>query len=319
MNDPTDQPIDIEEQRKWLIDFRTQHKLSWSELSRRTGIPQSTIAAFGGKGYGGNEQQLAEKVYRHRQFLTAQAQIEIVPPKTPGYFDTPTSRQLWTTLQMAQRGRIVVAALGPGLGKTTTARHYAGCFSNVFYAVMRPSTSGVNNMQMAVLSAMGEKDATGTPQKLTDRILAKVTNLQNPLLILDETQHLSEKALEEIRGWNDHAGLGIALLGNEGLLMRLEGGSRRIAYAQLYSRVSLRIVRPLPLEGDVDALAAAWDIVDDQVARYLRKICMLPGGLRSGTMALELASMLAMSEQAELGESHLVDAWAQLSSRSVLA
>lgn len=319
MNDPATQPIDVEEQRKWLIDFRTQQSLSWSEVSKRVGVPAGTLSQFGSeKGYSGDESKLAQKVYAYRQLIAAQAALAVDAPEAPGYFETPTSRQLGHTLAMAQRGRIVVAAMGPGLGKTFTARHFQSCFPNVFLCTMTPSTAGVNNMQVEVLEALGERDPVGTPQKLTRRIRQRVKDLRNPLLILDEAQHLSEKALEEIRGWNDAEGLGIALFGNEGVLQRLEGGNRRAAFAQLFSRVSLRVVRSLPLRGDIDALAEAWKIEDEDALAYLHKICMTPGGLRSGSMALELAWMLASAEGRRLSSGDLQDAWAQLSNSRVL-
>lgn len=320
MNDPAAQPIDIDEQRHWLIDHRNQLAASWSEMAKRTGIPQGTISQFGSeKGYAGNEQQVAEKVYRYRQMLATQATIAVEAPEVPGFFNTPTSQQLEQVLTMAQRGRIVVGALGPGLGKTMTARRFMTCYPNVIYVAMTPSTAGVNTMQIEVLEAMGDRDAVGTPQKLSRRIRERLRNMRHPLLILDEAQHLSEKALEEIRSWHDAEGVGIALLGNEGVLQRLEGGNRRLAFAQLFSRVSLKVVRSLPLNGDIDALAEAWGIFNEPLIAYLRKVCMTPGGLRSGTMALELASMIAASDGKPLELSALQDAWVQLSSRAVTA
>lgn len=320
MNDPAAQPIDIAEQRNWIIDYRKQTSLSWAELAKRTGIPQGTLSQFGSdRGYAGNEQRVAEQVFRFRQYLAAQATIEVEAPILPDFFDTLTSQQLQHALTLAQRGRMVVAAMGPGTGKTKTARHFAACYPNVFLSTMSPSTAGVNNMQIEVLESLGERDAAGTPQKLSRRIRERLSAVRNPLLVIDEVQHLSEKALEEIRSWNDSVGAGIALFGNESLLQRLEGGNRRIAYAQLYSRVGFKIVRSLPLAGDVDAMAAAWNIHDEAIIGFLRRICMTPGGLRNGTMALELASMIAAAEQSVLSLEALQDAWAQLSSRAVLS
>lgn len=320
MNDPKATPVDTEEQRNWLIDHRRTTGASWAEMAKRTGIAQGTLSQFGSdKGYGGNEAKVAEDVYRYRQFLASQATIEVEAPELPGYFESETSRQLTGLLTWAQRGRIVVAALGPGLGKSKTAAQYAACYPNVFVATMTPSSSGVNNMQVEVLEALGETNASGTPQKLSRRIRTRVANLRNPLLIIDEAQHLSEKAIEEIRGWNDSTNVGIALFGNESVIQRLEGGSRRAAFAQLYSRVSMRMVRSLPLNGDVDALALAWNIHNEPTIATLRKVCMTPGGLRSGTMALELASMLASAEKSVVGSGHIQDAWAQLTTRAVLS
>ena len=325
MNDLSSTPpsasrIDIEDQRNWIVDHRKQTGMSWSELAKRTGIAQGTISQFGGEhGYAGDEEKVAEKVLRFRQLLAAQASIQVDAPELPGYFETETSKQLTSMLAWAQRGRVVLAALGAGLGKTSAAKQFRACYSNVFLATMTPATAGVNTMQIEVLEALGEKNASGTPQKLSRRIRERVANVGSPLLIVDEAQHLSEKALEEIRGWYDAAGLGIALFGNVGVLQRLQGGNRSDAFAQLFSRVSLKVVRLLPLGGDVDAMAQAWGIFDDSVIAYLRKICMTPGGLRGGTMALELGSMIAASEKKPLALDHLQDAWAQLSSRTVLS
>lgn len=319
MNDPSATPVDIEEQRNWLIDHRRQINASWAELAKRTGIAQGTISQFGSdRGYAGDEQKVAEQVYRYRQLLASQAAIEVEAPEAPGFFETETSKQLTNMLGWAQRGRVVVAAMGPGTGKTSTARQYQACYPNVCLATMSPSTAGVNNMQIEVLEALGEKDPVGTPQKLSKRIRDIVGKMRLPLIVLDEAQHLSEKALEEIRSWNDATGVGIALFGNIGVLQRLEGGNRRDTFAQLFSRVSLRVVRPLPLTADIDTMAQAWNIHDEKLKAYLRRVCMKPGGLRSGTMALELASMIAASERRPLAIENLQDAWAQLSSRSVL-
>ncbi|MEQ1499168.1 MAG: AAA family ATPase [Novosphingobium sp.] len=318
MNDPAETPVDIADQKAWLLDYH--RKLgSWTQVAKRLGIAQGTISQFGSaKGYGGDEQKVAETIFRFRQMLTAQAQIEVEAPVRPGYFETETSRELTNLLNWAQRGKIVVAALGPGLGKTMTSRNFQACCANVFHATMTPSTAGVNTMQIEVLEALGEKNAVGTPQKLSRRIRERVGNLSNPCIVIDEAQHTSEKALEEIRSWHDATGVGIALLGNIGVMQRLEGGNRASAFAQLYSRVSLKMIRNLPLQGDVNALAEAWEIGDAGVIGMLGKICMTPGGLRNGSHALELACMIAASERQVLALSHLQDAWAQLSSRAVL-
>lgn len=320
MNDPAATTIDIEEHRQWLKDHRAATGASWSELARRTGVPTGTLSQFGGaNGYAGDESKPAEGVYRYRQLLLAQAEIEIEAPEIPDWYETQTSRDLGNLLRMAQRGRIVVAAMGAGLGKTKTARRHKACFPNVYIATMSPSSAGVNNMQIEVLEALGERDASGTPQKLSRRIRERVRDAKGTLIIIDEAQHLSEKALEEIRSWHDAVGVGIALLGNESVLQRLEGGSRRAVFAQLFSRLALRLPRSQPLRADIDAMIEAWDVSGAAEAAFIHKIGMTPGALRGATMALELASMIAASEHRTLALDHLQDAWAQLSSRPVLA
>ena len=319
MNDPTKQPIDIEEQRAWLKDHRTSNGSSWSTLSKRMGIPAGTLSQFGGSGYSGDEQRLAEQVYRYRQTLVHQASIAIEAPDVPDFFDTETSNELTRLLGWGQRGRLVVAAMGPGTGKTKTAKQFTACFNNVFMSTMTPSTAGVNNMQQEVLASLGDPDAVGTPQKLSRRIRERVKDLTNPLLIIDEAQHLSEKAIEEIRSWHDATGVGIALFGNIGVMQRIEGGSRKAAFAQLYSRIGLRMLRPVPLQADCDALAVAWEVTSDKEMAFIRKVGTMPGGLRGATMMLELAWMLSASERQPINVGHMQDAWQQLSTRAIAA
>jgi DNA transposition AAA+ family ATPase len=184
---------------------------------------------------------------------------------------------------------------------------------------MAPSNAGVNNMQQEVAAALGLGDVTGTPQKLTRMICDRLRNLGNPLLIFDEAQHMSAASLEEIRGWHDRIGLGLALFGNMGVMQRLEGNGRKADFAQLFSRVGMRLVRMLPLQGDMDALAAAWRVHGDREIAQIRKVASQPGGLRNATKMLELGWMMAASEGQPLAVDHLQDAWMQLSSRAIAA
>lgn len=321
MNDPKDQPIDIDEQRKWLEEYKRDTGLSWQQLATRlgTGINKSTLGLFVTGNYAGRLEPLAEAVFRFRQTLVAQAALRAEGPEIPGYFETETSSQLIRLLQYAQRGRVTVGALGAGIAKTTTAAYFKACNSNVYLVTIFPSTSGIYGMLKTVLKALGVPNASGSPEVLSTMVMDRVRNLANPLLIFDEAQHLTVRAIEEIRGWYDVTGVGIALLGNKSLLQQLEGGSRSDAFAQIYSRVSLRIVKLQPLDADIDALLDAWRIRDAKVSAEIHRIAKLPGALRNATWTLELAHMLAMGGKEELAVNHVQDAWAQLSSRSVAA
>lgn len=319
MNNPENQPVDINDMREWLIDHKRATGMSWTDLSKRTGIAAGTLSQFGSaKGYAGDEQRLADQVYRYRQQLAAQAAIKVTAPEIPGYFAGPTAQDIITALSWAQRGRVVVVATGAGMGKTTTEKHYQASVSNVWIATIRPSSAGVMNMQQTVLAALGDREANGPPNKLTALIIAKLQGTGG-LLIIDEAQHLSEKALEEIRSWHDETGVGIVLSGNIKVLSRLEGGNRRDDFAQLFSRVAHRVVRALPLAGDADALCDAWDLGDEMSRKAVREICMKPGALRGATFTLELAHMIAASEGVGVTAGHIRDCWAQLSTRQVAA
>jgi len=321
MNDPKSQPIDVEEQRAWLEEFKRDSGLPWSQIAGRLGpdFKSSTISLFVTGKYAGRLDWIAEAIFRFRQTLVAQAAIRAEGPEIPGYFPTETSDRLIRLLHYAQRGRITVGALAAGISKTTVAHYFQACNSNVFVITVFPSTSGIFGMLKAVLKSLGVPNAAGSPEVLSNQVMDRVRNLANPLLVFDEAQHLTVRAIEEIRGWYDLTGVGICLLGNKSLLQQLEGGNRSDAFAQIFSRVSLRVVKLRPTTADVDALLEAWRIHDEKIAAEIHRIAQLPGALRSATWTLELAHMIAAGGKEELTVGDVQDAWAQLSSRSVAA
>ena len=321
MNDPKDQPIAIEEQRAWLAEHKQATGLSWKQLAGRIGVNHSTLSLFVGNNYNAPGDKIADAVFRYRQTLASQAALKGDVPEIPTYYETPTSLKLLHLLSWAQRGRIVVGALSPGLGKTIAAKHYTACNANVFMVTITPATSKLNSMMNAVMPALGRPGAVHyyRTHALSRMIVDTVKSLGNPLLIVDEAQHLDERAIEEIRSWHDAVGLGIAFLGNAGLLQTLEGGARQIARAQLFSRISLPFEAIRPQVADVEAMLDAWRIRDPKICDFVHTIAMKPGALRGATFALELAFMIASSLREDLALGHVQDAWAQLSRRPVAA
>jgi DNA transposition AAA+ family ATPase len=316
MNNPENLPVDVSEQREWLLEHKSVTSSSWTALASQTGIPHGTLSVFAGGKYQGDNERIAREIYRFRQHLSTQRELAMEAPEVPPYFDTPTSVRLTALLTWGHRGRIVVAATGPGCGKTKAAENYRDSMSNVWLVTLAPSSSGINSMQIKVLAALGERDARGSMQQLSQRICDRVRN-SNGLIILDESQHLLDRTIDEIRSWHDETGVGIAFFGNETVLARIEGGQRRAAFAQLYSRIGMRLVQNLPLADDARALADAWEVHDEKQTDFIIKKSQQPGGLRTVTRMMELGVMVAASEKQPLELSHLQHAWAQLVSRPI--
>ncbi len=317
MNTPDSLPVDVQAERHWLNEHKAATGASWTVLAQQTGVASGTLSAWAIDKYAGDNERVARAVFRYRQHLTTQAELDVEAPEIPGFVETPTSRRLQAMLQWAHvRGRIVAAACGPGTGKTISADNYRSAVSNVWLITMRPSTAGVNNMLIATLAALGEKGARGSSQALSERVVERVTNA-SALLIYDEAQHLSERSLEEIRSWHDAVGVGIALFGNETVLARIEGGSRKAAFAQLFSRVAMRHHQGVPSVQDAEAIATAWGIEEAGERRFCTAKAKMPGGLRTITMMLELATMIAAAEGEQRSIKQMQEAWAQLVSRPI--
>lgn len=309
----------IAEQIEWLRAHRDELGASWSDIGQWTGIPGGTVSQLcGAKGYSGNRRKYADMIAAYRQTLAAQAEISVDLPEKPGYFETPTSQAITQYLYWGQRGRIVLIVTGAGQGKTETARQFQVSNSGTWIATMTPSTSGIMPMQQRVLRSMGEKHTVGSPAALSEMICDILRKRKHGLLIIDEAQHLSVKALEEIRSWYDDTGVGIALMGNERVQQSIDGVSRAADFAQLFSRVALRLIRTRAVPGDAEALAAAWGVTDPAMIDFLQQIVMRPGAIRGATFALEVAHMLAVAQGVQVNALHLKKAFAQLSSTKVL-
>ena len=317
MINPDAQPIDVDDMRDWLIEHRHSTGLSYNQLSKLTGIHASTLSVFKGNNYKGDNDKIARELFRYRQSLSNQKKLTITAPEVPTYFETATSKELMTLLTTAHRGRLTFCAGGPGIGKTETAKEYRERAAQVWLVTVLPSMNSINKLCMAVLRAMNDRTGKNN-STLSQYILNKLED-SHGLLIFDDAQHLNLEQVEEIRGWYDITGTGVALLGNEEVVSRMQGGSRQAAFAQLYSRVGLRMIRNVPLRDDIIAMADEWQIQDEKAVQFLMQIGRKPGGLRSCTHALEIAGILAKSKDQELSVDHISAAWAQLNHNPIAA
>lgn len=318
MINPDTTPVDIEEQREWLLSYKSTKGFSWATLGSLVGIPGGTISSFGSNNYAGNNAKIAAEIFKYRQTLETQATREIGLAKGPGYFDTRTSARIRGLLIEAQRGRVTLAATSPGTGKTMTAREYAASASNVWLVSMRKSARTVNAMTMLVLKSMAIQIKGGWGTQLSELVIDRMRGRRG-LLIVDEANHLTIDQFEEIRSWHDESGCGVCFLGNEELLMRISAGSRSDAFARLHSRIAQSHEQTLPLADDVDAFCDAWQLDDAPMRDLLKRIALTPaaGGLRECAQIVEQASFIAADENRPLSFADLREAKATRATRNI--
>ncbi|MDE0880702.1 MAG: AAA family ATPase [Sphingomonas bacterium] len=309
MNNPDNMPVDVEEQREWVLAEKSQRGISWAALGELAGVPGGTLSTFGTGNYGGNNERVAKLIYRYRQLLASQAERTHGLVIAPSFFETPTSRRLRALLIVAHMGRITVGATGPGTGKTITLKEYQASVANCWVATMKPSTETPFAMMKQILRALNMTVAGGGKDQLSQLIADRVRGRRG-LLVIDEANHLSLKAIEELRSIHDDTDVGLAMFGNEELLMRIRGGVRSDAFARLNSRIAQSHIQNLPLEEDVEAFCDAWALNDAGMRAMLVRVALTPGagGLRECRQIVEQASMLANDEGRPLNLSDLRDA-----------
>lgn len=286
--------------------------LSQASVARETGLSASALNQRLKGVYRGDNEAVDAKLQRwldaRRERRSADAQM----PEAPAWVQTPSARRIRSALSYAQiAGDISVIYGGAGVGKTSTAIEYQGQAPNVWIATMTPATAVVGAALERIAIAIGLRP-TGRASRIEGEIIDRLQGTQG-LLVIDEGQHLAPRALEAIRSLQDATGVGVAILGNQVVYTQLTGGNRSIGFAQLFSRIGKRVSLNRPVQGDVDALAAAWGVSDRKSVQLLREIAKKPGALRAVTKSMRLASMFAAGDAAAAPSfDHIKAAYADL-------
>jgi DNA transposition AAA+ family ATPase len=94
----------------------------------------------------------------------------------------------------------------------------------------------------------------------------------------------------------------------------LIGADQRTAqFAQLFSRIGLRVNLSKPRKADVTMLLSAWGMEDRQAREIAMGIGLAPGALRVLTKVLRMAGGMAHAAGlARAGAAEIQDAWEQL-------
>jgi Uncharacterized ATPase, putative transposase len=272
-------------------------------------VAEGTFGPWLDAKYSGDNEKVAARVHRYLSARKEQAQLASTVPVAPMFQETRTAKRVLASLEHAQVFcDLVVIGMGPGLGKTASIRQFEATRPRVYVATMSPSSRGVPNALVEVLSAMGDEDAKGTPQALSRRVAKRAT--QGALLVIDEAQHLSQQAVDEFRSIHDRTGVGLVFSGDESVF-QLFDGSRKAAFAQFHSRIGMRVRQSRPHPEDAPVLAMANGITDASQIKLLAEISQKPGALRGMTKTVLLAKRMAAMTDQPLSPSLIREAWAQ--------
>lgn len=301
---------DLRSQIKAMMD--TDRTLTGARISKESGVSATAFSRWRAGTYEGDNEAVEAKLQRWIDTIQSQAQAQRAMPEPPAFVDTPTSARVIDALRYAQvAGDIAVVYGGAGLGKTTSINRYSETASNVFHATMSPASASVVTALEEVAEAVGASGAVGGAAKLHRAICRKLAGSQG-LLVIDESQHLSVAALDQIRSIHDATGIGIALVGNEQVYARMTGGNRAAYLDRLYSRIGKRVRLVRATKDDINSLIKAWGIEDGKCRQQLVDIASKPGGLRGLTKVLRLAAMFAAAQERPLCCDDVRAAWREL-------
>lgn len=232
----------------------------------------------------------------------------LVEGPEPEWVETPTSRKIYQALAHAQKTPTLVLIYGaPGVSKTTTALRYAKNHHPVSHehAAHYVNFLGVKSsasMLHTIYEAVPTRSYIDRYRNAT--LMRSLAECLGPgaLLILDEAQSLRPDALDSVRFFLDETGIGLCLLGTELVYSTISGKNGRAHFAQLSSRIGLRLHLPHPTEADADAVLKAWGVPDGAGRDYGRQLALGPGGLRQLTQVLRQARIAAAATKRALDD-----------------
>lgn len=293
-----------------------EQRISRPEAAREAAVHYATFSAWLIGTYTGRNDRVAAEVAKWMEAREEQAAARSALPTAPRFVTTPTAEAIGRVLQHARAAADMVVVSGPpGIGKTAAVCAFTRRTPNVWKITGHPMLRSPRAAMAKLAETVGLMKEV-RPDQAHSALVQRMRGT-NGLIIADEANHLTSEALDQLRCLHDEAEVGLAFVGNAMVFSRLEGGgSRQAEFAQLFSRVGMRLTNlkdhRARLGGDVDAYLDAWEIQDPAARRLLQVIGRKPGALRNVRKALNMAHMLAGAAREPLGARHVTMAWQQL-------
>lgn len=282
-----------------IREFISHTGKSQTEIARAIDISPASLSQFLSETYKGDIENIADRIEKYLSQEALKAKI----PKIPTFAMTSTAREIWIATSYAHANNDISLIYGEaGLGKSASLKEYAKEHIGVIYIETRSCDQSTKGICERILKAIGKK-RTGTDRVLIDTIMDSLKD-SGKLLIIDEAQHLSLKAIEALRALNDEGNIGIVLSGNPTIYDRMYGRGEA-HFAQLFSRIGIRREIPEhPIREDIELIFEDANVNDECIDR-LHYYATQKGGLRYMMKIYKIAQSMASSQNKPLSVEYL--------------
>jgi DNA transposition AAA+ family ATPase len=309
MNHAFKMNVNIDNVTKQIKQLLDDGVVTQSSVARESGVSKTAVNQFLKGAYPGDNQKLTRDLEAWLEFRQQKSQAM---PEVPGFVETSTVKQIWSTLQYAQIASSISIIFGnPGVSKTQAIRQYQKNNNNVWLVTISPSRNSVLECLYEIALELDIRNAPRRSGPLARMIVNKLEDTQG-LVIIDEADQLTHDALEEIRSIQERAEIGFALVGNHQVYSNLTGGKRDVDFARLFSRVAKKLVINKVKKYDIRDVADAWGLVNKPERDMVEQIAAKPGGLRTLFQTLKLAALIARGNGEAIDVKHIKCAFADL-------
>lgn len=191
-----------------------------------------------------------------------------VAPREPAYVETSISRDVTNAIKYSHlQGKIAVVYGDAGIGKTMAFRNYLEQNSLAIGITISPTYASITGVNEKLAEQLGVRERVSRRQ--TMEIINKLRG-SGRVVVIDEAQHLTVRALNHLRCISDESGVGICFIGNDEVYSKLKG-SGRADFAQLFSRIGMRkqvLVSSITRQ-DVNAVFGGVAVEDEALSMSL--------------------------------------------------
>lgn len=229
-----EEKITFTEAVQWIRDYMAGRNLSQAAMARKLDISGGALCSYLGGKYTSPE-RITEKVAE----LMKLQEEKTLAPGVPGFTETTVTRMVRQAIAYAHmRGVVSVAYGDAGVGKTTAVSQYLQENQLAVGITIMPTYSSLTGVNELLSEALGVRERTD--RKITREVIDKLKG-SGRVIVVDEAQHLTIRAIEHLRSISDVAEVGVCFVGNERIYTNLIG-KHRSECAQLFSRIGVRKV-----------------------------------------------------------------------------
>lgn len=249
-----------------------------SQVAQELGISPGALSAF----LSGTYKAPHTIIVRIEELADINTQKNVAPT-APAYKDTTISRTVSQAIKYSHlQGKISVVYGDAGIGKTMAYRNYLENNTLAIGITVSPTYASITGVNELIAEQTGIRERVA--RKQTAEIINRLRD-SGRVLVVDEAQHLTIRALDHLRCISDESGVGVCLIGNHQVYRKMRG-TKEADFAQLFSRIGMR---KQVLVGNItkkDVEAIFGDIVTEQDAlEILYRISRTNYGLRGAVNA----------------------------------
>lgn len=223
--------VDLNQVREELEIFLESQGLSQVALGRALGISSASISTFRKGEYKGNNKELGRKIKLYLDDYTSKDKG--ADTQNVQVYESHDKQMADFVINEAVRDKEIAIIVGcAGSGKSTIAKDYARIHPN---AILIEAT--LHSTARVILDELCERLHISGGRNLHEKVIliAKELKRRDVVILIDEAEHLSVRALEDLRRIWDFSSCPLILFGTEILLKNLIGKNGELR--QLYSRI----------------------------------------------------------------------------------